>query len=206
MFITIEGMEGGGKSTSLPFIADLLRSAGKSVVITREPGGTEVGEALRGLLLNPRQTIELDTELLLIFAARAEHLAAVITPALQAGRWVVCSRSTDATYAYQGAGRGIPYARIAILEDWVQGGLRPDLTLILDIPAKEGLARVRQRGSTDRFEQEREEFFDRVRNAYLARAEAHPDRYHVIDARAPIETVRERIADVMLGVLSRATE
>ncbi|MBT8420090.1 MAG: dTMP kinase, partial [Gammaproteobacteria bacterium] len=144
-----------------------------------------------------------DTELLLMFAARAEHLATVITPALRAGQWVVCSRFTDATYAYQGAGRGIPDTRIAILEDWVQGDLRPDLTLILDIPVEEGLNRVRNRGGgVDRFERERVEFFHRVRGAYLARAQAYPHRYHVIDARAPIETVKEQILDVMRKVVA----
>nr|VFJ64991.1 MAG: thymidylate kinase [Candidatus Kentron sp. DK] len=201
MFITIEGMEGGGKSTNLPFIADLLRSAGKSVLVTREPGGTEIGEALRALLLNPRQAIGPDTELLLLFASRAEHLATVIEPALRAGRWVVCSRFTDATYAYQGAGRGIPSHRIAVLEDWVQGARRPDLTLVLDIPAEEGLARVRQRGEADRFEQERVAFFDSVRQAYLARAAAYPKRYRVIDARSPIEIVRAELEGVVRGLL-----
>jgi len=201
MFITIEGMEGGGKSTHLPFVADLLRSAGKSVLVTREPGGTQIGEALRALLLNPRQAIGLDTELLLMFASRAEHLATVIEPALRAGRWVVCSRFTDATYAYQGAGRGIPNHRIAVLEDWVQGARRPDLTLVLDIPAEEGLARVRQRGDTDRFEQERVEFFDRVRQAYLARAAAHPGRYRIINARSPVEVVRAKVERVVRGLL-----
>ncbi|VFM95938.1 MAG: dTMP kinase [Candidatus Kentron sp. G] len=201
MFVTIEGIEGGGKSTSLSFVADLLRSAGKPMLVTREPGGTEIGEALRELLLRPGQAIGPDAELLLMFAARAEHLATVIRPALEAGQWVVCSRFTDTTYAYQGAGRGIPNARIALLEDWVQGTLRPDLTLILDIPVEEGLARVKRRGTTDRFERERMAFFHRVREAYLARANARPHRYRVIDARAPIGTVREQIADVMRDFL-----
>jgi len=196
-FIAIEGIEGSGKSTNLPYIVELLQQAGKAVVVTREPGGTRIGESLRGLLLDPEQTMELDTELLLMFAARAEHLVKVIRPALRGGQWVVCSRFTDATYAYQGAGRGIPNARIATLADWVQGKFSPDLTLILDIPVAEGLARVRERGPADRFEQEKMAFFQRVRMAYLARAKAHPDHYRVIDAQGSLDTVRARIGDVI---------
>nr|VFJ56751.1 MAG: thymidylate kinase [Candidatus Kentron sp. FW] len=196
-FITIEGIEGSGKSTNLPHIVEFLQNAGKTVVATREPGGTRIGEALRTLLLDPEQDMQLDTELLLMFAARAEHLAKVIRPALEAGQWVVCSRFTDATYAYQGAGRGIPNNRIATLARWVQGDLEPDLVLILDIPVEKGFERVRERGAMDRFEQEQVAFFQRVRDAYLARAEAHPERYRIIDARGSMEAVRARIAEVM---------
>jgi len=197
MFITIEGIEGAGKSTHLSSIADFLQETGKSVLITREPGGTKIGEFLRELLLNPEQTIGLDTELLLMFAARAEHLTSVIRPALQAEKWVVCSRFTDATYAYQGAGRGISESRIAALEEWVQGAFRPDLTLVLDIPVETGLARVRTRGAMDRFEQEEVAFFQRVRNDYLARAKAHPHRYRVLDAQQSMETVATQIKDLI---------
>nr|VFK22450.1 MAG: dTMP kinase [Candidatus Kentron sp. LPFa]VFK35506.1 MAG: dTMP kinase [Candidatus Kentron sp. LPFa] len=167
-FITIEGIEGSGKSTNLSHMVEFLQKAGKTVIATREPGGTRIGEILRGLLLDPEQDMQIDTELLLMFAARAEHLAKVIRPALERGEWVVCSRFTDATYAYQGAGRGIPNTRIATLAHWVQEDFRPDLTLILDIPAEEGLARVRKRGPVDRFERERIAFFERARMAYRA--------------------------------------
>ena len=165
-FITVEGSEGVGKSSNLDFIESLLREAGKDVVRTREPGGTELGETLRGILLDARQkAICDDAELLLMFAARAQHLAEVIRPALAAGKWVLCDRFTDATYAYQGGGRGIPFDRIAVLEQWVQGDLRPDLTLLLDMPVEAGLARAGARSEPDRFEQEQTTFFERVRRA-----------------------------------------
>nr|VFK55195.1 MAG: dTMP kinase [Candidatus Kentron sp. TUN]VFK61502.1 MAG: dTMP kinase [Candidatus Kentron sp. TUN] len=196
-FISIEGIEGSGKSTNLPYIVECLQKAGKGVVVTREPGGTKIGETLRKVLLDPGQTMQLDTELLLMFAARAEHLATVVRPALESGTWIVCSRFTDATYAYQGAGRGIPNTRIAALAHWVQGDFRPDLTLILDIPVEQGLDRVKKRGPADRFEREQVIFFHRVRNAYLARATVRPDRYRVIDAQGSIEAVRARITDVI---------
>nr|VFK48228.1 MAG: dTMP kinase [Candidatus Kentron sp. TC] len=206
-FITIEGIEGSGKSTNLSHTVEFLQKTGKTVIATREPGGTGIGEILRGLLLDPEQDMQLDTELLLMFAARAEHLAKVIRPALEKGDWVVCSRFTDATYAYQGAGRGIPHSRIATLADWVQEDFRPDLTLILDIPPEEGLTRVKKRGVLDRFERERIAFFERVRMAYLARADACPNRCRVIDARGSIDAVRLRITNTMresmIGELAR---
>nr|VFK37226.1 MAG: dTMP kinase [Candidatus Kentron sp. SD]VFK41528.1 MAG: dTMP kinase [Candidatus Kentron sp. SD]VFK78509.1 MAG: dTMP kinase [Candidatus Kentron sp. SD] len=203
-FITIEGIEGSGKSTNLPYLVELLQKAGKVVTMTREPGGTRIGESLRELLLDPEQDMQLDTELLLVFAARAEHLAKVVRPALGKGQWVVCDRFTDATYAYQGAGRGIPIPRIAALAHWVQGNLRPDLTLILDLPVEEGLARVRKRGAPDRFEQEKLAFFERARAAYLARAGARPGRYRVIDARDPPGVVRLRIAEAIQEFIRRS--
>jgi dTMP kinase len=196
-FITLEGPEGGGKSTNQGFVRDWLQQQGCQVLTTREPGGTPLGESIRGLLLDPDGGMAADTELLLMFASRAEHLAARILPALQSGQWVVCDRFTDATYAYQGGGRGIPNARIAALESWVQGDLRPDLTLVLDVPGEIGDQRVAERGARDRFEQERAEFFARVRQSYLDLARQAPERYHVIDADAPLEQVQQDIARVL---------
>lgn len=186
-FITLEGVEGAGKTTQLNLAHAYLEATGKQVLVTREPGGTPVGEDIRTLLLTQRpQTMAENTELLLVFAARAEHIHQVICPALAAGCWVLCDRFTDATYAYQGGGRGIPAARIAILEDWVQGGLCPDLTFVFDLPVEQGLQRIRQRGQTDRFEGEQLTFFERVRQVYLERAAGNPHRYRIIDAtRSP---------------------
>ncbi len=193
-FITVEGIEGVGKSTNMDFIHRQLQAAGKDVVVTREPGGTPLAEAIRDLLLDPAHTgMDPLCELQLMFAARAEHLAKVIRPALAAGQWVLCDRFTDATYAYQGGGRGVDAAVIARLEDLVQGGFRPDLTLLLDVPAKLGLSRAGQRGALDRFEREQVEFFERVRQAYLDMARAHPGRYRIIDANQPLEAVQQMI-------------
>ncbi len=197
-FITVEGVEGVGKSTNMAFIAGFLRERGMDVVETREPGGTPTGEAIRELLLDARRTdIHTDTELLLMFAARAQHLAELIRPALERGQWVLCDRFTDATYAYQGGGRGVPAARIAVLEDWVQGELRPDLTILLDLPVGDGLRRAAGRSEPDRFEQEQQAFFERVRAAYLARAEATPQRYRVIDASPELAEVQARLRAVL---------
>lgn len=196
--LTLEGIEGGGKSTHLPYIRQFLEAAEKSVVVTREPGGTPLGEALRTVLLQPKYGIlTADAELLLIFAARAEHLASVITPALREGCWVVCDRFTDATYAYQGGGRHIPEARIAVLEEWVQGEIRPDLTLVFDVPVQLGLERVARRGEQDRFEREGLEFFERVRRAYLQRAAHDPTRCRVIDSSGSVEAIRASIAAIL---------
>ena len=189
LFITLEGGEGAGKTTSLAFVRAFLEQAGKNVIVTREPGGTPLGEKIRELLLHGRDDMHVDSELLLMFAARAEHLARVVRPALAAGAVVVCDRFTDATYAYQGAGRGAPEARIRVLEDWVQQGLRPDLTLLLDIPVERGLARAGERGAPDRFEREQVDFFERVRDAYLAAAAREPQRVRVIDAAQDIPKV-----------------
>lgn len=168
------------------------------MVATREPGGTTLGEGIRALLLEPgNRDMAPDCELLLVFAARAQHLAQVIRPALARGSWVVCDRFTDATYAYQGGGRAIASERIAILEDWVQGHLRPDLTLVLDLPVRLGLERARRRAAEDRFELEAEPFFERVRAAYLARARQHPARYRVIDARPPPAEVNARLVQAL---------
>jgi dTMP kinase len=197
-FITLEGGEGVGKSSNLDFIRRHLEAAGKSVIVTREPGGTPLGEEIRALLLGHRDGgMHSDSELLLMFAARAEHLAEVIRPALAVGSWVLCDRFTDATYAYQGGGRGIDAGRIAAMESWVQGPLRPDLTLLFDAPVAIGLARAGRRGGADRFEGEQADFFERVRHAYLQRAERSPARYRVIDAAQSLEAVQQQLRDVL---------
>lgn len=182
-FITLEGGEGVGKTTNLDYIRAALERAGKTVRVTREPGGTLLAEQIRGLLLDLLyKGMSSDCELLLVFAARAEHLAQVIRPALAAGEWVLCDRFTDATYAYQGGGRGLSQQRIAELEQMVQNGLQPDLTWLLDVPVAIGLSRAGERGTLDRFEQEEVAFFERVRQGYLARAAAEARRFRVIDA------------------------
>lgn len=197
-FITVEGGEGVGKTTNLAFIEQTLRAAGCDLVMTREPGGTTLGEQIRGLLLEPRdELMHPDAELLLVFAARAQHVQRVILPALAAGKWVVSDRFTDATYAYQGGGRGLPVTRIAELEHFVQGELRPDLTLLLDIEVAAGMARAGARSAPDRFEQEQHVFFERVRACYRARAEAEPGRFRVIDAGLSLPEVQARIAGVL---------
>lgn len=190
-FIVLEGIEGSGKSTQLPALAQWLSSQGLEVVQTREPGGTELGEGMRSLLLDHRKEgMHPDTELLLMFAARAEHCHRVIEPALEAHSWILSDRFTDATYAYQGGGRGIDPARIAALEDWVQGRLRPDLVLILDLPVAAGLSRIAARGAPDRFESEKLGFFERVRGVYLERIRAEPQRYVRIDAAKTADQVQ----------------
>lgn len=201
LFITFEGGEGAGKSTNLAFVRELLEQAGREVVVTREPGGTPLGERIRELLLHGRDGMSADSEILLMFAARAEHLARVIRPALERGACVLCDRFTDATYAYQGGGRGVPEARIRALEDWVQRGLRPDLTLLLDLPAEQGLARAGNRGAPDRFEREALEFFERVRQCYLASAAREPERMRVIDAAQDIPAVQAQLRAALAPLL-----
>ena len=201
-FITVEGGEGAGKSSNLDFVRCYLEQRGKQLVVTREPGGTLLGESIRALLLDQRNSeITDDTELLLMFAARAQHIAAVIRPALENGKWVLCDRFTDATYAYQGGGRGIAEQRIAVLEQWVQQELRPDLTLLLDIPVQQGLVRAGQRSTPDRFEREQIAFFERVRAAYLEQAQRYPERYRVIDASQPLDVVQQLLAEVLAAWL-----
>ena len=201
LFITLEGGEGAGKSTQLSYIAEWLRPRGRDVVITREPGGTDVGERIREILLHHRGKMTADTELLLMFAARAEHLNGVIRPALAEGKIVLCDRFTDATYAYQGGGRGIAPERIAALEQWVQQGLRPDLTILLDLPADVGLGRAGERGGFDRFEREQQDFFERVRASYLAAATREPNRIRVIDASRSQSEVSAAIVAVLREVV-----
>ena len=201
LFITLEGPEGAGKSTNREYLAERLRAEGIDVVLTREPGGTPLAERIRELLLAPSdEAMCADTELLLVFAARAQHLAQVIRPALARGAVVLCDRFTDATYAYQGGGRGLSQERIATLETFVQGALRPDLTLVFDLPVEVGLARASARGRLDRFEQEGRAFFDAVRSTYLERAQAQPQRYRLVDAAQTLEQVQVQL-DALLPQL-----
>ncbi len=203
-FITLEGGEGAGKSTNAAYIARRLEASGIRLHQTREPGGTALGEQIRTLLLDPsQQTMHADTELLLMFAARAQHLNEVILPALQAGDWVLCDRFTDATYAYQGGGRGIDMQRIAELEAWVQQGFQPDMTLLFDLPVETGLARAGERGALDRFEQEQKAFFSAVRETYLQRAAQYPGRFRIIDAGRELPEVQhqlDKLVDELLAM------
>lgn len=193
LLITIEGVEGAGKSTALSILEAVIRDAGIDLLCTREPGGTRLGESLRALLLDPEAAITPIAELLLIFAARAQHLEQVIRPAMQAGRWVLCDRFTDASYAYQGGGRLLGTEPVQVLEDLAQGSLRPDITLLLDVPVEVGLERARGRGALDRFEREDIDFFHRVRAAYRERAAQGGGRYRVIDASEPLPLVEEKL-------------
>jgi dTMP kinase len=197
-FITVEGGEGAGKTTQLAFMRNYLERAGLTVVVTREPGGTPLSEEIRDLLLSHRHDgMTLAAETLLMFAARAEHVEKVIRPALATGCWVLCDRFTDATYAYQGGGRGLALERIAVLEDWVQGELRPDWTLLLDLPVTVGLTRAGKRGMADRFEREEIAFFERVRAAYLEQASRHPGCYRVVNADRPVEIIRAEVESLL---------
>jgi dTMP kinase len=200
-FITVEGIEGVGKSTNLSFIANELRRAGHPVVETREPGGTSLGERIRALLLGTETRIAPLTELLLMFAARSTHLEEVIRPALASGKWVVCDRFTDASHAYQGGGRGLPTPTIETLAELVQGELQPDRTLLLDAPLQVSAERQSGRGHRDRFEQEPSEFFERVRASYLAQADQDPRRIRVIDASQPLEKVQESIRGALADLI-----
>ena len=194
-FITIEGTEGVGKSTNVEFIRQYLADKGVALRLTREPGGTPLAEEIRELLLKPRDEVVSDNaEILLVFAARAQHVDQVIKPALAAGEWVLSDRFTDATFAYQGAGRGISWNRIQQLEQFVLGDLRPDLTILLDIPVEVGMARVMQRGEPDRFEREKLDFFDKVRQGYHHRLRAEPERFALIDASQSLQDVQQQIA------------
>lgn len=197
-FITLEGVDGAGKSTHVGFVADWLRQQGREVIVTREPGGTPLGENLRELLLH--RDMHADTELLLMFAARQEHLAALILPALARGAWVVSDRFTDASYAYQCGGRGIDTARIAALESWVQQGFQPDMTLLFDVPAEVAETRRLAARTADRFEREADQFFNRVRTAYLDRARAEPNRIRVLDARNSIADLQLAIGQLLKGL------
>jgi dTMP kinase len=191
-FITLEGIDGAGKSTHLPWIAARLRERGGEVLVTREPGGTPLGEKLREILLH--QQMDPRAESLLLFAARQEHLAKVVRPALDRGTWVISDRFTDATFAYQGGGRGIPNAKLKLLETWVQEGLQPDLTLFFDVPVNVGQARLKSLSAgRDRFEREAADFHERVRHAYLARAREFADRCRIIDAALAPEDVRKSV-------------
>lgn len=194
-FITFEGIDGAGKSTHIDFVAGLVRSSGRDVVVTREPGGTLLGERLRELLLHEK--MHLETEALLMFAARREHLAQVIEPALARGDCVISDRFTDATFAYQGGGRKMNIEKLKVLEDWVHPGLQPDLTLLFDVPldvARKRLAAVR---TLDKFEQEKTDFFEATRAEYLRRAEEFPARFRIVDGTRTIEEIRLFLADII---------
>ena len=196
-FITLEGGEGVGKTTNLAFIESYLKAKGIDVVMTREPGGTPYAEMIRELLLHKDgEAVAPDTELLLMFASRAQHLAELIKPAIREGKWVICSRFTDSTYAYQGGGRGIATDRIGVLEEWVHGDFQPDLTLLLDLPIHVGMERARNRTMLDRIEREKMDFFIRVREAYLKRAKT-ASRYCVIDANHPLNAVQSQISQAL---------
>lgn len=197
-FITVEGIEGVGKTVNIELIKEFLQRHSIDFVLTREPGGTALAEQIRALLLDSQdEIIHETTELLLMFAARAQHIQQVIRPALQQHKWVLCDRFTDATYAYQGGGRGISQTDIATLEQLVQKELRPDLTILLDLDPAIGLARAEKRGQLDRFEQEKIEFFDKVRAAYLAIAEKDPRRCKIVDASQPLATVQATISALL---------
>ncbi|WP_262966236.1 dTMP kinase [Methylobacter psychrophilus] len=197
-FITLEGGEGVGKTTNIAFIKDYLQQHNISVVVTREPGGTALAEKIRHLLLDKdSEAISEHAELLLIFAARAQHIKHVIEPALAQGNWVLCDRFTDATYAYQGGGRNMRISSIEWLENLVQGNLKPDLTVLLDAPVEIGIERARVRGVFDRFESEKISFFESVRRAYLLQAELHPERIKLIQANQPLGDVQRALIDVI---------
>ncbi len=195
LFITLEGGEGVGKSTNLFFVRKMLEDAGIRVVVTREPGGTALAEKIRLLLLeNNDEPVSETAELLLLFAARAQHIQHVIKPALAQGRWVLCDRFTDASYAYQAGGRGMDISMIKWLENKVQGRLRPDLTLLLDAPVEIGMVRANKRSKPDRFELEKQAFFERVRAAYLLRAKQNPQRMKIVNADQPLQKVQDEIS------------
>ncbi|MGV6857897.1 MAG: dTMP kinase [bacterium] len=202
VFITFEGGEGSGKTTQIQHLHSWLQEKGLEVLITREPGGTQIGEAIRALLLSKElPAMHADTELLLMFAARAEHVQKVIVPALKQGKIVISDRFTDASFAYQGGGRGMPLARIAHLRDWVQQGLEPDVTFLLDLPIEEGMKRARARAELDRFESQDMEFFERVRQAYLQLARQESERVQCIDASQDIASVQRLIQEKLVALL-----
>jgi len=203
LFITVEGIEGAGKTTNLAFIRTVLQEAGMSVETTREPGGTPFAEEIRELLLRPREeTVSIQAELLLMFAARAQHLETKVMPLIKSGVHVLSDRFTDATYAYQGGGRGLPWALIQQLEQMVQDDFRPDLTLLLCVNPDVGISRARKRGALDRFEQEKLEFYTRVQNAYMKRVAESPTRFCVVDAQVPLDIIQPQIREALLAKLA----
>ncbi|OAI50008.1 thymidylate kinase [Gammaproteobacteria bacterium SCGC AG-212-F23] len=203
-FITIEGIEGVGKTTAMKFAESFFQTHKKDFILTREPGGTAIAEQIRQILLTPETTVEAitaNTELLLMFAARAQHIQYVIKPALQTGKWVISDRYVDASFAYQGGGRGISENTIAFLEEWIVADILPVATIILDAPAEIGLARAKNRSAHDRIEQEKVDFFVRVREAYLMHARKNPHRYYIIDATKPLESVEQALIQVFTKVV-----
>lgn len=200
-FITVEGIDGAGKTTQLAWLAEILQRHGITFIVTREPGGTALGEQLRQLLLDKTISMHAETEALLMFAARREHLDKVILPALAAGQWVISDRFTDASFAYQGGGRELENAKLVTLEQWVQGDLQPDLTLYFDVPVELAQQRIKQIKHTDRFEQEQFDFFQRVRQAYLQRAKLHPQRILKIDGSLSLEAVKIAVEQALQPLL-----
>ena len=198
-FITLEGIDGAGKSTHLDWLAETIRHAGHQVVVTREPGGTPLGEMLRDILLG--QPMDIETEALLMFASRREHLAKVILPALHEGKWVISDRFTDASFAYQGGGRGLAESRLEVLESWVHQGFQPDMTLLFDVPLEVSHERLSLNTSLDRFEREELEFFDRVRQAYLQRARKYPERIRVVDSSRSIPVIQAELGTLLAPLL-----
>lgn len=194
-FITLEGMDGAGKSTHIPHIIEMLAAHGHEVVSTREPGGTPLGERLRELLLH--EAMHAETETLLMFAARREHIANVIVPALQRGAYVLSDRFTDATFAYQSGAKGVSAQKVEMLEQWVQEDLQPDVTLLFDVPVEVSITRLAGARSPDKFERESAEFFTKIRNAYLERARLNPQRFRIIDAAQPLQNVAKSVEDVI---------
>ncbi len=199
-FISFEGVDGAGKSTQLEWVKTLLAERGFALTVTREPGGTILGERVREILLHSGEPVLAETEALLMFAARREHLDKVILPALEKGNVVLCDRFTDATFAYQGGGSGVATEKLEVLEQWVQGDLQPDLTLYFDLPVETARQRISHLREADRFEQEADGFFERVRQAYLERARAHPARIHVIDGSGIPEEINRRIEKIVLSI------
>ncbi|MDR1012561.1 MAG: dTMP kinase [Coxiellaceae bacterium] len=197
-FLTLEGIEGAGKSTAIKFLAKCLHKHNIDYILTREPGGTLIAEKIRQIILNHHQeSMYSDTELLLYFAGRAQHFNQVIMPAINRGQWIICDRFTDATYAYQGGGRGLTDERIAILEQWVQGNVRPNYTLLFDVAVTIGLGRIKKKRNLDRIEIEREHFFEKVRNYYLERASREPERFFIIDANKTLPEVFQQITKII---------
>lgn len=199
-FITLEGIDGAGKSTHLRGLEKILGEKGKTVIVTREPGGTSVGEALRELLLDNSRAMHAETEALLMFAARREHLDKIILPALTRGDWVISDRFTDASFAYQGGGRGLATQKLDKLEQWVQGEFQPDLTLYFDVAVEVGRQRISAIKSADRFEKEQDEFFRRVREAYLERAHKFSHRIKVIDSNQPLDIVKDSLDEIISSI------
>lgn len=197
-FITFEGVDGAGKSTHLKWFADALRRRGLDVAVTREPGGTLLGEQLREILLN--QSMNIGTEALLMFAARMEHIEQIIKPSLRAGKWVISDRFSDASFAYQGGGRGLNWVKLNQLEQWVHPDLQPDLTLFFDVPVEVARQRLSNNASLDRFEQEQADFFERVRAGYYKRIQENPQRYVVIDAAQTLDTVKYKLEEIILTI------
>ena len=197
-FITFEGVDGAGKSTHLAWFADALRQRGHDVIVTREPGGTPLGEQLREILLN--QPMSIGTEALLMFAARLEHIKQVIKPALSSGKWVVSDRFSDASFAYQGGGRGLDWDKLGQLEQWVHADLQPDMTLFFDVPVEVARQRLTNNASLDRFEQEQADFFERVRAGYHRRVQQNPQRYVVIDAAQTIDEIKNILESTIVSI------